>query len=118
MSGFGKEREDEVARHGWAARALRPAPVLAALGIALAGCGDVRPGPRYYGGGYGYGGAPGYYGSPYYGGGGYGYGRPYGGYYGGPRGYYGGGYGGGGQTFRGPGVQEGLQRRWQNLGRP
>ncbi len=64
-------------------------PVLAALGIALAGCGgDARPG-RY--GGY-YGGGPGYYGSPYYGG--YDYGR-YGGYnrYYGSRGYYGGGGG-------------------------
>ncbi len=91
-----------MARRRWA-RALRPIPVVAALGVALAGCGgDARPsryyGGGYYGGGY-YGGPPGYYGSPYYGGGygggGYGYGR-YGGYdrsYG-PRGYYGGGYGG------------------------
>ena len=99
-----------MARRRWAG-ALRPIPVLAALGVALAGCaGDARP-SRYYGGGY-YGGPPGYYGSPYYGGG-YGYDRFYG-----PRSYY----GGGGyyprssapptQTFRGPGVQERLRQHW------
>ena len=105
-----------MARRRWA-RALRPISVLAALAAVLGGCGgDARPGPRYYGGGYG--GGPGYYGSPYYGGG---YGSPYGGYYGGPRGgYYGGG--GGGyyprssaprtQTFEGPGVQERLRQYW------
>jgi hypothetical protein len=80
----GEERNVEQKR--WA-RALRPIPVLAALGAALAGCGgDARP--ARYGGSY-YGG-PGYYGSPYYGG--YDYG-PSGGYnrYYGPRGHYGGG---------------------------
>ncbi len=107
-----------MARRRWA-RALRPVPVLAALGFVLAGCaaGDVRS-SRYYGGGY-YGGPPGYYGSPYYGGG-YGYGRPYGGYdrFYGSRGYYGGGgyfprsSGPPTQTFRGPGVQERLRQHW------
>ena len=68
-------------------RALRPVPVLAVLGAALAGCGgDARP--ARYGGGY-YGGGPGYYGSPYYGGYDYGPSRGYNRYYG-SRGYYGG----------------------------
>lgn len=97
-------------RIDWAG-SLRPVPVLAALGVALAGCGgDARPG-RYYGGGYGspYYGAPGYYGSPYYG---YG-GGPYGGYnryYGGPR-HYGGGFGGGGAP-RQNWSQDRLRQHW------
>ena len=106
-----------MARRGWA-EALRAVPVLAALGVALAGCGGDAGSSRYYGGGY-YGGPPGYYGgSPYYGGG-YGYGRPYGGYdrFYGPRSYYGGGYyprpsAPPTQRSSGPGVQERLRQHW------
>ena len=100
------KRERNVRRKGWAG-ALRPVPVLAALGVALAGCADAGR-PRPYGGGYfgsPYYGGPGYYGSPYYGyGGPFGYNR----YYGGPR-FYGGGHS---PSFRGPGVQEGLRQHW------
>jgi hypothetical protein len=107
-----------VKRDRRATRALlRSIPVLAALGVALAGCGgDARPGRYYsgYGGGY-YGGGPGYYGSPYYGA--YGPSRGYDRFYG-SRGYYGGGGFGPRfsspptQSFRGPGVQEGLRQHW------
>jgi hypothetical protein len=93
------------------ARALRPVPVLTALGVALGGCAvDGRPSSRLYGGGY-YGspyyGGPGYYGSPFYGG----Y-APYDRYYG-PRGYYGGGgrgFGGGGGG--GNWTQDRLRQHW------
>ncbi len=103
----GKER-NEMRVEKWA-RALRPIPLLAALGVALAGCGG-DPRPARYGGGY-YGG-PGYYGSPYYGG----YG-PYGGYdrFYGSRGYYGGGgYGRSSQPRTENWSQERMRQYWLN----
>ena len=98
-------------RTKWA-RALRPIPILAVLGVALAGCGGGLGSGRY-GGGY-YGGGPGYYGSPYYGG--YGAG-PFGGYnrYRAPRGYYGGGYGG--APRRENWSQDRLRQHWMEQAR-
>ncbi len=113
-----KGKERNMRRERWA-KALRPVPVLVALGAVLGGCGgDARP--ARYGGGY-YGGGPGYYGSPYYGG--YG-GGPYGGYdrYYGSRGYYGGGGGGYyGRPSQQPRTenwsQERLRQYWLDPGR-
>lgn len=122
-----------MTRRRWTttAGALRPVLALAALGAVLAGCAaDVRPGPRFYGGGYYGGGWPGgFYGPPSYGGGfgrPWGLGRPWGydrplGYdrfAGPPRGFYGGGGGGFGYSppppprIQGPGTQDFLRQHW------